>query len=46
VGRGGNIFFLLKITASDERPLPLTVIGAHQIDMPHEEFLRVRLGKI
>jgi protocatechuate 4,5-dioxygenase alpha chain len=46
VGRGGNIFFLLKITASDERPLPLTVICAHQISMPHEEFLRVRLGKI
>ena len=46
VSLGGNIFFLLKITASDDHPMPLTAIGAQQTSMTHEDFLRVRLGKI
>ena len=41
---GGNIFFILKITAID--PARMTEIGAHQADMDHETFLRERLGKI
>lgn len=40
---GGNIFFILKISAID--PVRLTEIGAHQAGMDHEQFLRNRLGK-
>lgn len=40
---GGNLFFILKITAID--PIPLTAIGAAQAGMEHKEFLRTRLGK-
>ncbi|GGP12880.1 hypothetical protein LDL08_32205 [Nonomuraea glycinis] len=40
---GGNLFFVLKITAVD--PIRITEIGAHQVDMDHESFLRDRLGK-
>lgn len=40
---GGNVFFILKISAVD--PVRLTEIGAHQADMDHETFLRDRLGK-
>jgi protocatechuate 4,5-dioxygenase, alpha chain len=40
---GGNVFFLLKISAID--PVRLTEIGAHQAGMDHETFLRDRLGK-
>jgi protocatechuate 4,5-dioxygenase alpha subunit len=40
---GGNVFFILKISAID--PVRLTEIGAHQAGMDHETFLRDRLGK-
>lgn len=40
---GGNLFFILKISAVD--PVRITEIGAHQAGMPHEAFLRERLGK-
>lgn len=40
---GGNLFFILKITAID--PVPITVIGAAQAGMEHDAFLRERLGK-
>ena len=41
---GGNLFYILKISAVD--PTPITQIGAAQAGMPHEEFLTRRLGKI
>jgi protocatechuate 4,5-dioxygenase, alpha chain len=40
---GGNLFFILKISAID--PVRITEIGAHQAGMDHEAFLRERLGK-
>lgn len=40
---GGNLFFILKISAID--PVPITAIGAAQAGMAHDEFLRTRLGK-
>jgi protocatechuate 4,5-dioxygenase, alpha chain len=40
---GGNVFFILKISAID--PVRLTEIGAHQAGMDHDTFLRDRLGK-
>jgi protocatechuate 4,5-dioxygenase, alpha chain len=40
---GGNVFFILKISAID--PVRLTEIGAHQAGMDHDAFLRERLGK-
>lgn len=40
---GGNLFFILKISAID--PTPITRIGAAQASMEHEDFLRERLGK-
>jgi len=40
---GGNLFFILKISAVD--PVQLTEIGAHQAGMDHDAFLRERLGK-
>ena len=40
---GGNVFFILKISAVD--PVRLTEIGAHQAGMDHATFLRDRLGK-
>jgi protocatechuate 4,5-dioxygenase alpha chain len=40
---GGNLFFILKISAVD--PVRITEIGAHQAGMDHEAFLRDRLGK-
>jgi protocatechuate 4,5-dioxygenase alpha chain len=40
---GGNVFFILKISAVD--PVQLTEIGAHQAGMDHATFLRDRLGK-
>jgi protocatechuate 4,5-dioxygenase alpha subunit len=40
---GGNVFYLLKISAID--PVRMTEIGAHQAGMDHETFLRERLGK-
>ena len=40
---GGNLFFILKISAID--PTPITAIGAAQAGMEHKEFLRTRLGK-
>ena len=39
---GGNLFFILKISAVD--PVELTEIGAHQAGMDHDAFLRERLG--
>lgn len=40
---GGNLFFILKISAVD--PVRITEIGAHQAGMAHDAFLRDRLGK-
>ena len=40
---GGNLFFILKISAID--PAVMTEIGAHQAGLPHDQFLRERLGK-
>ena len=40
---GGNLFFILKISAVD--PVRITEIGAHQAGMEHDDFLRERLGK-
>lgn len=40
---GGNLFFILKISAVD--PVRITQIGAHQAGMDHDAFLRERLGK-
>lgn len=40
---GGNLFFILKISAVD--PTPITAIGAAQAGMTHEQFLKERLGK-
>ncbi|AXS42190.1 extradiol ring-cleavage dioxygenase [Breoghania sp. L-A4] len=40
---GGNLFFILKISAVD--PVPITAIGAAQASMEHGAFLRDRLGK-
>ena len=40
---GGNLFFILKISAVD--PTPITQIGAAQAGMTHEDFLYERLGK-
>jgi len=41
---GGNLFFILKISAVD--PTPITVIGAAQAGMDHDTFLAQRLGKV
>ena len=43
IALGGNLFFILKISAVD--PVPMTAIGAAQVDMEHGDFLRDRLGK-
>lgn len=40
---GGNLFFILKISAVD--PVPITAIGAAQAWMSHAQFLKERLGK-
>jgi len=40
---GGNLFFILKISAID--PTPITQIGADQAGMNHTDFLTQRLGK-
>jgi len=40
---GGNLFFILKISAVD--PVRITEIGAQQAGMEHDDFLRNRLGK-
>jgi len=40
---GGNLFFILKISAVD--PVPITQIGAAQAGMDHTEFLTERLEK-
>lgn len=40
---GGNLFFILKISAID--PTPMTRIGAAQAGLDHDEFLKQRLGK-
>jgi protocatechuate 4,5-dioxygenase alpha chain len=42
---GGNIFFVLKISALDPVPIRLTQICAHQAGMEHTQFQRERLGK-
>lgn len=44
VRQGGNLFYILKISALD--PIPLTAIGAAQAGMTHEDFLKDRLGKL
>lgn len=43
VRQGGNIFYILKISALN--PMPVTAIGAAQVGMSHEDFLVERLGK-
>jgi protocatechuate 4,5-dioxygenase, alpha chain len=40
---GGNLFFILKISAVD--PTPITAIGAAQAGMSIEDFMKQRLGK-
>ncbi|MFT6786407.1 MAG: protocatechuate 4,5-dioxygenase alpha chain [Dinoroseobacter sp.] len=40
---GGNLFYILKISAVD--PTPITEIGAAQAGMAHGDFLEQRLGK-
>ena len=40
---GGNLFFILKISAVD--PVAITRIGAAQAGMDHTDFLTNRLGK-
>jgi protocatechuate 4,5-dioxygenase, alpha chain len=40
---GGNLFFILKISAVD--PTPIIAIGAAQAGMSVEEFITKRLGK-
>ena len=40
---GGNLFYILKISAVD--PVPITQIGAAQAGISHEDFLYQRLGK-
>jgi protocatechuate 4,5-dioxygenase, alpha chain len=44
VALGGNLFYILKISAID--PTPITMIGAAQAGMTHNDFLRDRLGKV
>ena len=39
---GGNLFFILKITAID--PTPITEIGTQQVEMEHELFRAESLG--
>ena len=39
---GGNLFFLLKLTAI--QPVPITQVAAAQVEMDHEAFLTERLG--
>ena len=41
---GGNLFFILKISAVD--PVRITEIGAHQAGLGHDVFLRDRLGRV
>jgi protocatechuate 4,5-dioxygenase, alpha chain len=41
---GGNLFFILKISAIN--PTPMTHIGAAQAGMDHDLFLQQRLGKL
>lgn len=41
---GGNLFYLLKISAVD--PTPIRAIGAAQAGMSLEDFLDQRLGKV
>lgn len=43
ISLGGNLFYLLKISAVD--PEPIINIGAAQAGMSPEEFIKVRLGK-
>ncbi|MFV0244233.1 MAG: extradiol ring-cleavage dioxygenase [Qingshengfaniella sp.] len=40
---GGNLFFILKISAID--PIPITQIGAAQAGMDYDLFMKQRLGK-
>jgi protocatechuate 4,5-dioxygenase, alpha chain len=41
---GGNLFYILKISAVD--PTPIRVIGAAQAGMSLQDFLDTRLGKV
>lgn len=41
---GGNLFYILKISAID--PTPIRAIGAAQAGMGLDEFLSARLGKV
>jgi protocatechuate 4,5-dioxygenase alpha subunit len=40
---GGNLFYILKISAVD--PTPIISIGAAQAGMTPEDFIKKRLGK-
>ena len=41
---GGNLFYILKISAVD--PTPIRAIGAAQAGMSLQDFLDTRLGKV
>ena len=41
---GGNLFYILKISAVD--PTPIRAIGAAQAGMSLDAFLDTRLGKV
>ena len=41
---GGNLFYILKISAVD--PTPIRAIGAAQAGLSLEDFLDQRLGKV
>lgn len=44
VALGGNLFFILKISAID--PVAMSQIGAAQAGLDHDVFLKQRLGKV
>jgi len=43
---GGNLFYILKLSAVDPIPTPVRTIGAAQAGMSLDEFLKERLGKV
>lgn len=43
---GGNLFYILKLSAIDQTPTPVRTIGAAQAGMSLEQFLTERLGKV
>lgn len=43
---GGNLFYILKLSAVDPIPTPVRTIGAAQAGMEMDDFLKQRLGKV